>query len=70
MGRKKVMASRKVEGSKSKNTKPQQQVEKKKTAPAAGGVKKQRRWRPGTVALREIKRYQKSTELVIKRAPF
>ena len=32
----------------------------KKTAPAAGGVKeKMRRWRPGTVALREIKRYQK-----------
>ena len=32
----------------------------KKTAPAAGGVKeKMRRWRPGTVALREIRRYQK-----------
>ena len=34
---------------------------KKKTAPAEGGVKlrKQFKWRPGTVALREIKRYQK-----------
>ena len=32
---------------------------KKKTAPAEGGVKEKRtvRWRPGTVALREIKRY-------------
>ncbi|RWS24520.1 histone H3.3-like protein, partial [Leptotrombidium deliense] len=31
---------------------------------------KTRRWRPGTVALREIRRYQKSTENLIKRAPF
>ena len=33
----------------------------RKTAPAAGGVKTERkfRFRPGTVALREIKRYQK-----------
>ena len=31
---------------------------KKKTAPAAGGVKgKSYRFRPGTVAIREIKRY-------------
>ncbi len=45
----------------------------KKTAPAEGGVKKERkqmRWRPGTVALREIKRYQKSTDLLLPRAPF
>ena len=34
---------------------------RKKTAPAEGGVKEKRkfRFRPGTVALREIKRYQK-----------
>ena len=31
---------------------------------------KPRRYRPGTVALREIRRYQKSTELLIRRAPF
>lgn len=36
----------------------------RKSAPAAGGVKKPPRYRPGTVALREIRRYQKSTELV------
>ncbi|KAJ7265312.1 histone 3 [Mycena rebaudengoi] len=30
---------------------------------AAGGVKKPHRFRPGTVALREIRRYQNSTEL-------
>jgi len=32
--------------------------------PAKGGVKKPKRYRPGTVALREIRRYQKSTELL------
>jgi histone H3 len=35
-----------------------------------GGVKKARRYRPGTVALREIRRYQKTTELLIRKAPF
>lgn len=35
-----------------------------------GGVKHKRRYRPGTVALREIRRYQKSTELLIRKAPF
>ena len=33
----------------------------RKSAPATGGVKKTHRFRPGTVALREIRRYQKST---------
>ena len=31
---------------------------------------KQHRFRPGTVALREIRRYQKSTELLIRKVPF
>ena len=35
-----------------------------------GGVKKPHRYRPGMVALREIRRYQKSTECLIKRSPF
>lgn len=35
-----------------------------------GGVKKPHRFRPGTVALREIRRYQKSTELLIRKLPF
>ena len=35
-----------------------------------GGVRKPRRFRPGTVALREIVRYQKSTELLIRKIPF
>lgn len=39
--------------------------------PATSGVMRpRRRYRPGTVALREIRRYQKSTELLIRKAPF
>jgi histone H3 len=37
-----------------------------KSAPSTGGVKKPHRYRPGTVALREIRRYAKSTELLIR----
>jgi len=36
----------------------------------AGAVKKPHRFRPGTVALREIRKYQKSTELLIRKRPF
>jgi histone H3 len=43
----------------------------RKTAPSTGGgVKKPHRYRPGTVALREIRKYQKSTELLIRKLPF
>jgi histone H3 len=42
----------------------------RKSAPATGGVRKPHRYRPGTVALREIRRYQKSTELLIRKLPF
>ena len=42
----------------------------RKSAPATGGVKKPHRYRPGTVALREIRRFQKSAELLILKAPF
>lgn len=34
------------------------------------GIKKPRRFHPGTVALREIRRYQKSTELLLRKLPF
>ena len=39
-------------------------------APTTGGVKKPHRYRPGTVALQEIRLYQKSTELLIRKLPF
>ena len=42
----------------------------RKSAPTAGGVKKPHRYRPGTVALREIRKYQKSTDLLIRKLPF
>ncbi|XP_006832340.1 PREDICTED: histone H3.3 type 2-like [Chrysochloris asiatica] len=42
----------------------------RKSAPPTGGVKKPHRYRPSTVALREIRRYQKSTELPILKLPF
>ena len=42
----------------------------RKSAPASGGVKKPHRYRPGTVALREIRRYQKSSNLLIRKLPF
>ena len=35
-----------------------------------GGVKKPHRYMPGTVALREIRRYQRSTDLLIRKLPF
>ncbi|KAL4674761.1 hypothetical protein H8959_018695 [Pygathrix nigripes] len=40
-----------------------------KSAPSTGGVKKPHRYRPGTVALCEIRRYQKSTEFLIPKIP-
>ena len=42
----------------------------RRSAPALGGVKKPHRYRPGTVALQEICRYQKSTDLLIRKVPF
>uniref|UniRef100_A0A8C5LF56 Histone H3.3-like n=1 Tax=Jaculus jaculus TaxID=51337 RepID=A0A8C5LF56_JACJA len=41
-----------------------------KSAPSTGGVKKPHPSRPGTVALGEIRCYQKSTELLIRKLPF
>jgi len=43
---------------------------KNRSTPATGGVKRPHRYRPGTVALRDIRRYQKTTNLLIPRAPF
>lgn len=42
----------------------------RKAAPPVGGCKKPHRYRPGTVALREIRRYQKSTDLLLRKLPF
>ena len=42
----------------------------RKSAPIEMGIKKPHRYRPGTVALREIRKFQKSTELLIRKLPF
>ena len=42
----------------------------KKSGPVVTEQKKPHRYRPGTVALREIRRYQKTTELLIRKRPF
>lgn len=42
----------------------------RKSVPTSGGVKKPHRFRPGTVALKEIRKYQKSTEMLIRKLPF
>ena len=52
---------------------PRKQLAQKaarKSAPATGGVKKLHRYRPGTVTLREIRKYQKNMELLIRKLPF
>ena len=69
MARTKQTARKTTTGSKA----PRKQIPSKaarKTAPAMGGIKKPHRYRPGTVALREIRKYQKSTELLIRKLPF
>ncbi|KAK8913434.1 histone H3 [Metarhizium anisopliae] len=42
----------------------------RKEPASSGRVKRPFRYKPGTVALREIRRYQKSTELLIRKLPF
>ena len=53
---------------------PRKSISKKpaarKSAPIEMGIKKPHRYRPGTVALREIRKFQKSTELLIRKLPF
>ncbi|EFJ42817.1 hypothetical protein VOLCADRAFT_109338 [Volvox carteri f. nagariensis] len=45
-------------------------LKKAAKAPKLEPAKPKRRFRKGTVALREIRKYQKSTELLIRRLPF
>lgn len=43
---------------------------KARAAPVASGAPRKPRYRPGTVALREIRQYQKSTALLVAKLPF
>ena len=42
----------------------------KRRRQTCANTRKPRKYRPGTVTLREIRRYQKSTELLIRKIPF
>ena len=65
MARTKSTATKKVGGVKA----PHKQIATKAACKSLI-ARKPRRYRPGTVALREIRRYQKSTDLLIRKAPF
>ena len=72
-GKTKISSKAVIDESKPIKAKKSNVLSNKKTAPAEGGIKngeKKRRFKPGTVALREIKKYQKSTDMLIPRAPF
>ena len=49
---------------------PKSQAAKKTSNASTGGSGSKRRYKPGTVALWEIRRYQKSTVLLIRKLPF
>ncbi|XP_029654448.1 histone H3.2-like [Octopus sinensis] len=42
----------------------------RKSATASAGLKRPRRFRAGALAMKEIRRYQKSTDLLIRKLPF
>jgi histone H3 len=62
--------SRKMTGGKTPRINLVTKAARKHAVPLTGGIKKPHRYRPGTVALREIRRYQKSTDLLIRKLPF
>ena len=66
----KVMAKKKAEERAAQAAKAAKAAKKSGVKAPPGGVKKLHRYRPGTVALKEIRRYQKSTELLIRKLPF
>lgn len=49
---------------------PRKTIASKSVKKSTSGVKKPHRFRPGTVALREIRKYQRNTELLIRKQPF
>ena len=66
----KIIARKKAEEHTAQAAKAAKATKKSSVKAPKGGVKKPHRFRPGTVALKEIRRYQKSTELLIQKLPF
>ena len=67
---KKAIAKKKAEERVAQAAKAANAAKKSGVKAPKGGVKRLHRFRPGTVALKEIRRYQKSTELLIRKLPF
>ena len=70
MARTKQTARKGVDGAASRMTKATKNIATKAPHKPPPQQKKKRRFRPRTVALREIHQYQKSTEMLIRKAPF
>lgn len=62
--------ARKQTGGKAPRKQLAEKASTRKSEPGVTTVRKPHRFRPGTVALREIRRFQKSTDLLIRKIPF
>jgi histone H3 len=62
--------ARKTTGGKTTRRDLARKVSQKSAPGGAGGVKKPHRYRAGTLALKEIKRFQKSGDLLLRKLPF
>ena len=65
-----ILAKKKEEQRAAQKAKAVKAAKKSGKKAPKGGVKKRYRYRPGTVALKQIRQYQKSTELLIRKLPF
>jgi len=66
-----VKTTARKNGSKPKAAKAKTEASARKSSPTATpSTKKPHRYRPGTVALRQIRQYQRTTNNLIQRAPF
>jgi histone H3 len=65
------MVRTKVSARKSTSGKaPRKMIATKSAHKSKVGDKRKHRWKSGTLALREIRKYQKSTDLLLRKAPF
>lgn len=53
-----------------KSSKSKSSKSSSSSRPVAGTIKKPHRYRPGVLALKEIRKYQKSADLLIRKLPF
>ncbi|AFM98034.1 histone H3 [Encephalitozoon hellem] len=63
-------SARKTTGGKAPRKQLSAKSARKAVSPASSAGAKKSRYRPGSVALKEIRRYQKSTDFLIRRLPF